>query len=301
MRFLTISLFFLVCVLMAVGQQTNDSQLLETGRSTKLEKREEPAKQISIVTYNIRWRTGDELTKIADWLKGKRPTLIALQEVDRAKQRTKQTNNARALAEQLGMYYAWAAPPLPNKSKKADEEETGVELLSPYPLTNVTRLVLPHEGPGGRWRVALGATVRTEKSEVRVYSVHSETRIPVDQKIDQFRAVLNDLQRFPKSTPAVVMGDFNSWEPATVKKVRQLFTDEGFVAPFSGDKETFKRDMIMFDLNLNLDWIWLRGLKPTSSEIDRSITVSDHFPLWTIASFTTNENGPNPKTRPASD
>src|SRR5437762_3981003 len=92
MRILNISFFFTACVLMAVGQQTNDSELLETGRSAKLEKLEEPAKQISIVTYNIRWRTGDELTKIADWLKGKRPTVIALQEVDRSKQRTKQTN-----------------------------------------------------------------------------------------------------------------------------------------------------------------------------------------------------------------
>src|SRR5436190_427852 len=288
--------------LIAFGQSSpaGDSLLLETGAADKLTKLTADPKEISIVTYNIRWRTGDELTKIADWLKGKRPTVIALQEVDRSKQRTKQTNNARALAEQLGMYYAWAAPPLPNKSKET-EEETGVELLSPYPLTDVTRLVLPHEGPGGRWRVALGATVKTEKSEVRVYSVHAETRIPIDQKIDQFRAVLNDLQRFPKSTPAVVMGDFNSWEPATVKKVRQLFTAEGFVTPFSDSDQTFKRNAILFDVTLKLDWVWFRGLKASSSEIDQSITVSDHFPLWVIESFTTNENGANPKTRPASD
>jgi endonuclease/exonuclease/phosphatase family metal-dependent hydrolase len=278
MRILTIALFFAACVLMAVGQRSNDSGLLETGRSTKPEKLGHAAKQFSIVTYNIRWRTGDELTKIADWLKEKRPTLIALQEVDRSKERTKKTNNARALAEQLGMYYAWAAPPLPNKSKET-EEETGVELLSPYPLTDVTRIVLPHAGPGGRWRVALGATVKIEKSEVRVYSVHSETRIPIDQKIDQFRAVLNDLKHFP-STPAVVMGDFNSWEPATVKKVRQLFTAEGFVTPFSDKDETFKRNAILFDVTLKLDWVWLRGLKATSSGIDRSIEVSDHYPLW---------------------
>jgi len=261
------------------GQVANDSLLLETGTPKELLKPSEASRDIPVVTYNIRWRTGDELTKIADWLKGKHPTLIALQEVDRAKDRTKKTNNARAIAEQLGMYYAWAAPPLPNKSKET-EEETGVELLSRYPLTNVTRLVLPHEGPGGRWRVALGATVKIGKSEVRVYSVHAETRIPIDQKIDQFRAVLNDLKRFPKSTPAVVMGDFNSWEPATVKKVRQLFTDEGFVTPFSDNEDTFSRSAILFDVTLKLDWIWLRDLKATNSAIDRSITVSDHYPLW---------------------
>ena len=268
----------------AAGQVANDSLLLETGTAKQVLKPAEASHDFPIVTYNIRWRTGDELTKIAEWLKGKRPTLIALQEVDRSKQRTRKTNNARALAEQLGMYYAWAAPPLPNKSKET-EEETGVELLSPYPLTNVTRLVLPHEGPGGRWRVALGATVKIGKSEVRVYSVHAETRIPIDQKIDQFRAVMTDLNRFPKSMPAIIMGDFNSWEPATVKKVRQMFTDEGFTTPFSDDEETFKRNAILFDLTLKLDWVWLRGLKATSSGIDRSISVSDHFPLWAEASL----------------
>src|SRR5436190_2713181 len=288
--------------LIAFGQSSpaGDSLLLETGAADKLTKLTADPKEISIVTYNIRWRTGDELTKIGDWLKGKRPTLVALQEVDRSKQRTKKTNNARALAEQLGMYYAWAAPPLPAKSKET-EEETGVELLSPYPLTDVSRLVLPHEGPGGRWRVALGATVKIGKKEFRVYSVHSETRIPVDQKIDQYRAVLEDLKRFAKSIPAIIMGDFNSWEPVTVKRIRELFISEGFATPFSDDEHTFKRSAVLFDVRLKLDWVWLRGLKATASGIDRSITVSDHFPLWAVTSFAAIEIGPNAKTRPASD
>ena len=299
-RILTIALFLTACVLMAAGQQTNESQLLETGKSTKPEKPEEPAKEISIVTYNIRWRTGDELKRISDWPIGKRPSVIALQEVDRSKQRTNQANNARALAEQLGMNYAWAAPPLP-KSGKDKEEETGVELLSSYPLRDVTRIVLPHEGPGGRWRVALGATIKINNADVRVYSVHAETRIPLDQKIDQYRAVLDDLKRFPKSRPAIVMGDFNSWEPATVKGVRKLFTSENFTTPFDDQDDTFKRNAVVFDLELKLDWIWLRGFKATNSAIDRSITVSDHFPLWAVTSFAPIDSEANPKTRPASD
>ncbi len=280
--------FVLTGIVMAASQTRNDSRLLETGAAAKISNPAD-SKQLSIVTYNIRWRTGDELKQIAAWLKAKHPTVIALQEVDRSKKRTNKTNNARALAEQLGMYYAWAAPPLPRTSKEK-EEETGVALLSPYPLSEVSRLVLPHAGPRGRWRVALGATVKIEKVDVRVYSVHAETRIPIDQKIDQFRAVLDDLKRFPKSTPAIVMGDFNSWEPATVKRVRQLFTDEGFATPFADKDETFKRNAILFDLTLKLDWVWLRGLETTASEIDRSITLSDHFPLWTSASCNARSN-----------
>jgi endonuclease/exonuclease/phosphatase family metal-dependent hydrolase len=261
----------------------NNAQLLEKGQAAKLTKIADNPKEVLVVSYNIRWRTGAELDQIARWLKAKGAAIVALQEVDRAKSRTAKSNNARALAESLGAYYAWAAPPSP-KGETKEEEETGVELLSPYPLTDVTRIVLPHEGPGGRWRVALGATVTIGKTALRVYSVHSETRIPVGEKIEQYRAVLDDLARFPKEMPVVVMGDFNSWEPATGQGVRKLFTDAKFVTPFPDGETTFTRSAVVFDVKLKLDWIWLRGLTAGSYGIDRSVTVSDHFPLWTVVS-----------------
>src|SRR2546430_3384236 len=51
--------------------QTNDrdhAQLLESGRADKIA---EPASsdQIKIVSYNIRWRSGEELQQITRWLK----------------------------------------------------------------------------------------------------------------------------------------------------------------------------------------------------------------------------------------
>ena len=258
-------------------------RLVESGQAAKVSTPATAPTEIKIVSYNIRWRSGKELEQIIDWLKSKEapPTLICLQEVDRAKQRSGQTNNARALAESLGMYYAWAAPPLP-KNSRDNEEETGVELLSPYPLTDITRIVLPHEGPGGRWRVALGATIKIGKTALRVYSVHSETRIPVAQKIDQLRAVLEDLARFPKAMPAIVLGDFNSWELPAIEGTRKLFEGSGFVTPFSDDETTFRRKALVFDVVLKLDWIWLRGLPTVNSGIDRTLTVSDHFPLWAV-------------------
>lgn len=258
-------------------------RLLESGRAEKVLAAENSPTELKIVSYNIRWRSGKELRQISDWLRNERPAIIALQEVDRAKERSGRKNHARALAEELGMYYAWAAPPLPKNTK--GEEETGVELLSPYALSDITRLVLPHAGPSGRWRVALGATIRIDQNNVRVYSVHSETRIQVSEKIDQLRAVLDDLKRFSSTTPAVIMGDFNSWEPQTIKAVAKLFTSSGFETPFPDDQPTFMRKIVLFDLELKLDWVWLRGVPPKSFGIDRQLTVSDHFPLWTVAGW----------------
>src|SRR4030095_10780691 len=144
---------------------------------------------------------------------------------------------------------------------KADqEEETGVALLSAYPLSDITPIILPHKGPG-RWRAAIGATIKVGKTSVRIYSVHSETRMSPGQKLDQYRAAIDDLTRFPKSTPAIVMGDFNSWEQATVDAVRKLFAQENFSTPFPDDEITFQRSAVVFDVKLKLDWIWLRGLQ----------------------------------------
>jgi len=282
LSFLMIALSFLVTLAQKPSTNSKD-QLLEIGHANRISAPPD-ATEIKIVSYNIRWRSGKELEQIIDWLKGKGalPTLIGLQEVDRAKQRSGQTNNARVLAESLGMYYAWAAPPLP-KGSREKEQETGVELLSPYPLTDITRIVLPQAGPGGRWRVALGATIKIGKTALRVYSVHSETRIPVSQKLGQLRAVLDDLARFPKTMPAIVLGDFNSWELPAIEGIRKLFEGSGFVTPFSDDERTFSRKALVFDLELKLDWIWLRELSVKSSGIDRTLTVSDHFPLWTVA------------------
>jgi endonuclease/exonuclease/phosphatase family metal-dependent hydrolase len=283
-RFVLLNLMLGMFTFAAFAQSGGPNEpLLETGRAAQINRTNTPApKEPTIITYNIRWRTGTELQTIIDWLK-KSPdvVIIALQEVDRDKPRTNKTNNARALAEGLGMYYAWTAPP-PAPGDR--EEETGVELLSRYPLTAVTRIVLPHEGPGGRSRVALGATIQFGKVSWRVYSVHSETRIAVSQKMDQLRAVLDDLARYPKGTPAVVMGDFNTWEPDSLDAVHSLFANQGLATPFSDSESTFKRNAIVFDINLKLDWIWLRGLNAKSFGIERSVTVSDHFPLYATLS-----------------
>lgn len=277
-----LALCFLVTFAQKPATNSND-RLLEIGHAQRLTTPSGIPTELKIVSYNIRWRSAKELEQIINWLKSTEapPAFIGLQEVDRAKQRSGKTNNARILAESLGMYYAWAAPSLP-KNSSDKEEETGVELLSPYPLTDITRVVLPHEGPGGRWRVALGATIKIGKTAVRIYSVHSETRIPVAEKIDQLRAVLDDVARFPTSMPAIVLGDFNSWELPAIAGIRKLFEGSGFATPFSDDVPTFSRRALVIDVALKLDWIWFRGLSVKSSGIDRTLIVSDHFPLWTV-------------------
>jgi endonuclease/exonuclease/phosphatase family metal-dependent hydrolase len=254
--------------------------LLESGSPAKpIVSVEKP--ETRIVSYNIRWRSGKELEKLLKSFEQDpeigAADILGLQEVDRHKKRSDHSNTAKVIANRLGLHYAWAAPPAPNAK---DEEETGVAILSRFPISDLTRIVLPHPGPGKRRRVALGASVNVKGELWRVYSVHAETRISVSKKLEQMKAVLDDLGKYPSQTPAVIMGDFNTWEGDADRKTEELFKNTGFSTPFGGEA-TFMRRIVFVRLELKLDWIWLRGLEPTSFGIDRKITVSDHWPLWT--------------------
>jgi endonuclease/exonuclease/phosphatase family metal-dependent hydrolase len=256
--------------------------LLESGQAATLRKQSAVTDEIKIVSYNIRWRGGEELKQLATLLHDDPEvggaSILCLQEVDRKKKRTGNYNTAKALADALGLHYAWAAPPT---AKSGDEEETGVAIMSVYPLADIKRIVLPNAGPNQRRRVALGVTIEIAGRKWRIYSVHAETRIPLDKKMEQYNAVLEDLRGFPPDTLAIVMGDFNTWEPNAGGKTVKLFTNAGLKTPFDGQK-TFRRRLWFVPIELHLDWVWLRGLEATRHGVDREIEVSDHWPLWTI-------------------
>jgi endonuclease/exonuclease/phosphatase family metal-dependent hydrolase len=260
----------------------DDHSLLEVGQAKSLKQPATAPAQIKLLSYNIRWRGGDDLRKLIKLFRDDphigSAAILGLQEVDRQKKRTGNVNTVKLIADELGMHYAWTAPPTVDSN---DEEETGVAILSAYAMTDIRRIVLPNEGPGRRRRVALGATLAIAGRQIRFYSVHSETRIPVKRKLEQFQAVLDDLAHYPKTMPAVVEGDFNTWEASAVTKTTKLFRDAKFQTPFD-DRSTFSRKVLFVPVELKLDWIWLRGLESVDSGIEQKITLSDHWPLWCI-------------------
>jgi endonuclease/exonuclease/phosphatase family metal-dependent hydrolase len=257
------------------------SSLLESGTGAAVKTIEKPPSEFKVVSYNIRWRSGDDLKQLIKLLREDpeigNATILGLQEVDRKKKRSRNSHVAKQMADELNMHYAWAAPP---PEKGGDEEETGVAILSVYPMTDVRRLVLPHEGPNGRRRVAIGATLRIHDQSWRVYSAHGETRLSLNKKIEQYKSILDDLARFPSDMPAIVLGDLNTWEADSERKTIKLFYEAGLRTPF-GNQNTFRRRILMVPIEFRLDWVWLRGLEASSYGIDRKVGISDHWPLWT--------------------
>ena len=262
-----------------------DVPLLEEGKGTTVRKQTSSSQEIKVVSYNIRWRSGPELKKLIEALRNDPEiggaAILGLQEVDRQKKRSGNRSTIKIIADELGLHYAWAAPPAP---KATDEEETGVAILSVYPLSDVRRIVLPHEGPNRRRRVAVGATIEVDNRLWRIYSAHAETRIDFDKKLEQFKAITDDLGRYPANMPAIIMGDLNTWEAGAGRKTIKFFGDAGLKTPF-GAEPTFRRRVMLIPIELELDWVLLRGLEPASYGIDRKVEISDHWPLWTNVKF----------------
>ncbi|HEV2835652.1 MAG TPA: endonuclease/exonuclease/phosphatase family protein [Pyrinomonadaceae bacterium] len=263
------------------ASNSQSDTLLESGKGATVRQHAPDARDVKVVSYNIRWRGGDELKQLAKLLHEDPEiggaAILGLQEVDRHKKRTGNKNTVKALADELSLHYAWAAPPT---VKPEDEEETGVAIMSVYPLLDVKRIVLPHPGPNQRRRVALAATVEINGQKWRVYSAHAETRISFDKKLEQYNALLDDLRRYPPDMPAIIMGDFNTWESNADNKTIKLFSKAGLTTPFGG-QSTFRRRVLFVPIELRLDWVWLRGLEAVAYGIDRQIEASDHWPLWT--------------------
>ena len=103
-----------LAALLALCLGASDPSLLETGSPRKVAPPPASA-EIRVVSYNVRYPDIEGVKRIAETLRTDREiggaAIVALQEIDRNKNRSCNVNTARALADELGMYYAWAGQP----------------------------------------------------------------------------------------------------------------------------------------------------------------------------------------------
>ncbi|HUG54942.1 MAG TPA: endonuclease/exonuclease/phosphatase family protein [Vicinamibacteria bacterium] len=217
---------------------------------------------IRVVSYNVKY--GRNVTGLAALLGGdprlKGADLIALQEMDEA--------GVECVARALGLNYVY----YPAAVHPADDRNFGNAILSPWPIEDDRKIVLPHRG---RWRrmqrIAVAATVRVRGDvPVRFFSVHLETPFSLggDGRGEQARAVLESAAGHPR---VVVAGDFNS---------RGLAGSVFARAGFRWLTEEVGRTISRF----SWDHLLARGLRPRDcasvGAAPNAWKVSDHLPVW---------------------
>jgi endonuclease/exonuclease/phosphatase family metal-dependent hydrolase len=220
-----------------------------------------PADDLRVVTFNIEFAR--HVDRAADLLMRPGPLrdadVLVLQEMD--------ASGTESLARALGMNYAY----VPAAVHPSSHRDLGVAIVSPWPIADVRKILLPHRHRFRKMRrSAAAATISAPSGPVRVYAVHLETVFGASGHVrrDQARAVADEARTWTGSV--VIAGDFNGTEGA-----RELAT-LGYT--------WLTRDVHNTAGLFDLDHIMVRGLcatgAPPAAKAPDATNASDHVPVW---------------------
>ena len=218
-----------------------------------------------------------------------RVDVLALQEADKRTVRTGGHHVARELAEQLQMSWVHAPAGIPRGIEPKERQwwldfeeqiglqdpgDTGVALLSHYPMSEVTRIDLPWTECPWRPRLAIAASIKIGSQNIRIFNSHIDPHTAADGLLEQLEVVLSRADRNPG--PTVVLGDFNTLSRRKGIQTRRLLESRGYTTPFPTGTPTWRGA----GLRLHADWIFVRNLNIKRWGVARPLTVSDHWPVW---------------------
>jgi endonuclease/exonuclease/phosphatase family metal-dependent hydrolase len=215
--------------------------------------------------------------------------VLALQEADKRTGRAGGHYIASELANELSFTYAQllAAIPrgVPPKKRQwwldfeeqialHDSGDTGVALLSRFPLEDLTRIDLPCHECAWRPRLAMGATLSPGSTKLRIFNVHIDPHPAADAQLTQLKVMMDQVECF--DGPKVLLGDFNTLSRQKCLKTRRFLESHGFTTPMPTGTPTWRGA----SLRLHADWIFVRDVKINRWGVGRPLNVSDHWPIW---------------------
>jgi len=214
-----------------------------------------------------------------------RVDILALQEADKRTVRTGGHHVAPELAAELKMNWVHAPAGIPRGVKPVkrqwwldfeepidlhDAGDTGVALLSRFPLSDVTRIDLPWQECPWRPRLAMAATI----SQIRIFNAHVDPHAACDGQLAQLEVIAD--QADAANGPTLIMGDFNTLSRKKCLETRSFLESRGYTTPIPTGTATWRGA----GLRMHADWIFARGLKFVRWGVARPLQVSDHWPIW---------------------
>ncbi len=222
---------------------------------------------LEVVSYNIRLGVESSLRAVADAVRaGGVPDVLALQEVGDRWNMGERVDQARAIADHLGLAHSTFAGALVDDAGG----RYGIALCARWPLRDVRVERLPRVDD--EQRVMLRAILAHPAGPVRLINTHLS--IHGGERLAQARII--GAAAAEGCGPLVVLGDLNDRPgTATVEAARGGLVD-AFDAAGRGPAETFS----VIDPHRRIDYVFCNaGLRPLAARVERSATASDHFPL----------------------
>jgi endonuclease/exonuclease/phosphatase family metal-dependent hydrolase len=193
--------------------------------------------------------------------------LLALQEMD--------APGVAKIAGALGLNSIYVPSGVSPKTKR----DIGCALLSPWPLIEARKVLLPHGVRAtGLRRAAVEATLLWRDRRIRIYAVHLPAPFGISggDLQDQVRTLLEDAAASPD--PVVIAGDLNS------HGLGEQFVKHGYVW-LTRDVGATATEMGI--LKLAFDHVFTKGLSaatpgPAAGVVRDNKKASDHHPVWVL-------------------
>ncbi|HUR57718.1 MAG TPA: endonuclease/exonuclease/phosphatase family protein [Opitutaceae bacterium] len=165
---------------------------------------------VRLMTYNVHGCSGMDgrvsPRRVARVIRGQMPDIVALQEVDLGRRRSRAEDQGAIIARELGMNVVFC----PTITR--DDEHYGHALLSRWPIDVVKRMRLPHDPAS--WfqepRAAMWARVTIGGQVLNIITTH--LGLGPHERVLQVRALLSEewLGGIPDHEPVMLCGDFNA-------------------------------------------------------------------------------------------
>ncbi len=239
------------------------------------------------ITKNLDHKVGstiDHFGLIAKTIVAVKPDIVALQEVDRRATRSNNVDQAKVLAELVGMKFVFG----PNI--KLGKGGYGNAVLSRYPI----KLRMNHKLPNvdnGEQRGVLDVDVVTPHDTVRVLATHFDHRRD-DRERRASAEFVNKLLSADPKTPTLLVGDLNavptSRPVTTILKVWQRSHGDFPTVPVSKPKR-------------QIDYVLVapkERLAIVKSLVLDEATASDHRAILAIVNVTPKGSGARHQAKP---
>jgi endonuclease/exonuclease/phosphatase family metal-dependent hydrolase len=221
---------------------------------------------ITVVSYNIGYALNIDgaISDIRQIRDQRGLDILLLQEMDEP--------GMEQIARGLQLNYVYYPAAIESTYRK----DFGNAVLSPWPIVDWRKLILPHISLSNRMkRIATRATIRIHDENLLAYSIHTEPVFIFPKfKADQCTYLLKGLD--PKARRVVVGGDFNSFSQRGIENMERHYENAGFDRASRGCGHTFVR----WGLKMSPDHIFTKGFVAKEKGRLPEATASDHLPVW---------------------
>ncbi len=243
---------------------------------------EHPEPSVRIMTYNVHGCYGTDgrisPRRIARIIEAETPDpdIVALQEIDHGRRRSRAEDQAGLIAQLTGMNYEFCP------TVTVDGEHYGHALFSPWPMEVVKRARLPAAPGRGKSepRAALWVRIAVAGRMINVVTTH--LGLGWNEGLVQVRALLGEdwLGGIPADEPVVLCGDFNlSPGGAAYRHLTSRLRDAQLALRGHTPLRTFSsiRPILRIDHVMLSPHFEVKGVSVPRNHLTR--VASDHFPL----------------------